>query len=120
MTKSYHGCIVAGFGSVVVCPAQGWPYSLPPRLDLAHCNPAGYAWGYVGSAPAQLSLALLADLRNDQFALGWYDQLHRQWTATLAPAEEWTISDTALTELVTRIVDLEIYGMELTRSESWT
>lgn len=39
---------------------------LPPRLDLFNHSPAGFEWGYGGSGPAQLALAILADaLAND-------------------------------------------------------
>ncbi len=32
---------------------------LPPRLDVRNHSPTGFAWGYGGSGPAQLALALL-------------------------------------------------------------
>jgi hypothetical protein len=35
--------------------------TLRPRLDLANHSPTGFSWGYGGSGPAQLALALLAD-----------------------------------------------------------
>lgn len=35
--------------------------ALPLRLDLANHSPSGFEWGYMGSGPAQLALALLAD-----------------------------------------------------------
>lgn len=31
------------------------------RLDLKSHSPSGYEWGYLGSGPAQLALAILAD-----------------------------------------------------------
>jgi hypothetical protein len=34
---------------------------LTPRLDLWNHSPTGFEWGYGGSGPAQLALALLAD-----------------------------------------------------------
>src|SRR5262245_1194599 len=34
---------------------------LPARLDLRSHSPTGFEWGYGGSGPAQLALALLAD-----------------------------------------------------------
>jgi len=34
---------------------------LPPRLDLWNHSPAGFEFGYGGSGPAQLALAILAD-----------------------------------------------------------
>ena len=35
------------------------------RLDLRNHSPAGLEWGYLGSGPAQLALALLADYLDD-------------------------------------------------------
>lgn len=35
--------------------------SLPKRHDLVNHSPAGFEWGYCGSGPAQLAVALLAD-----------------------------------------------------------
>lgn len=41
---------------------------LPPRLDLANHSPTGFQWGYGGSGPAQLALAMLAYLYDDDTA----------------------------------------------------
>src|SRR5258708_17697696 len=35
--------------------------SLAPRLDLMNHSPTGFSWGYGGSGPAQLALAILVD-----------------------------------------------------------
>lgn len=43
-------------GMLAATPAQ----DLPPRLDLRRHSIAGFEWGYHGSGPAQLALALLA------------------------------------------------------------
>lgn len=45
---------------------------LPPRNDLANHSPDGFAWGYSGSGPAQLSVAILAALVEDEVALRYY------------------------------------------------
>jgi hypothetical protein len=37
------------------------PILLDPRLDLYNHSPNGFEWGYSGSGPAQLALAILAD-----------------------------------------------------------
>jgi hypothetical protein len=51
----------------------GVAYPLPSRLDLRDHSPTGFAWGYGGSGPAQLALAMLADaLGDDQRALALY------------------------------------------------
>lgn len=40
-------------------------YGLPPRLDIRNHSPSGFEWGYGGSGPAQLALALLVDHLGD-------------------------------------------------------
>lgn len=45
-------------------PPEGWEamgVELPLRLDLVNHSPTGFSWGYGGSGPAQLALAILAD-----------------------------------------------------------
>jgi hypothetical protein len=41
------------------------PTSLPLHLELLKHSPSGFAWGYGGSGPAQLALALLVEATND-------------------------------------------------------
>jgi hypothetical protein len=51
---------------------------LAPRLDLRNHSPAGFEWGYGGSGPSQLALALCADaLDNYQRAQEVYQ--HYKW-----------------------------------------
>lgn len=51
---------------------------LPIRHDLRNHSPAGFEWGYGGSGPAQLALALCADaLGDDQGALAVYQEFKR-------------------------------------------
>ena len=40
--------------------------SLPLHLETRNHSPTGFAWGYSGSGPAQLALALLIDATGDQ------------------------------------------------------
>jgi len=48
------------------------------RLDLDNHSPTGFEWGYPGSGPAQLALAILADaLGNDRRAV----RLHQPFKA---------------------------------------
>lgn len=57
---------------------------LRPRTDLANHSPTGFEWGYAGSGPAQLSLALLADaLDDDQLALSLHQRFKRMVVASL-------------------------------------
>lgn len=45
---------------------------LNPRLDLVNHSPTGFQWGYNGSGPAQLALAILANEISDKEALEIY------------------------------------------------
>lgn len=60
--KTYKGTIEDGECVVHVHDDQAQHlYPLPLRLDLANKSPTGVAWGYLGSGPAQLGLAILSD-----------------------------------------------------------
>lgn len=65
---------------------------LNPRFDLRNHSPTGFHWGYAGSGPAQLALALLADyLRDDEAALARYQDFKSQVIAALPQNEGWTL-----------------------------
>ncbi|WP_020472342.1 DUF6166 domain-containing protein [Zavarzinella formosa] len=52
---------------------EGGGYPLDPRFDLRRHSPDGFEFGFSGSGPSQLSLAILADvLGDDKMA----DKLH--------------------------------------------
>lgn len=52
-------------GCIVEVVDMGRRRPLELRLDLRDHSPTGFEWGYGGSGPAQLALALLADALND-------------------------------------------------------
>lgn len=51
----------AGPGRVVVTVNGIETYTLPPKNDIWNHSPDGFNWGYAGSGPAQLALALCYD-----------------------------------------------------------
>ena len=68
------------------------PVSLRVRLDLRNHSPTGFEWGYGGSGPAQLALALLADaLGDDEQALLLYQAFKWKVIANL-PEAGWQMS----------------------------
>jgi hypothetical protein len=84
--KHYEGRRV---GHVTEVTVNGRP--LDPRLDLWNHSPTGFEWGYGGSGPAQLALALLADCLDDDTAMQWHQDYkgavvaglpHRGWILT--------------------------------------
>jgi len=63
---------------------------LEPRYDLRNHSPTGFAWGYSGSGPSQLALALLADaLGDDDLALDFYQRFKDRFVARLPGGEAW-------------------------------
>ena len=70
--KRYNGVRVP-HGCIVWVSEDGARRELNPRLDLRRHSPTGFDWGYAGSGPSQLALAILADhLHDDERALQLY------------------------------------------------
>lgn len=68
---------------------------LNPRNDLYNHSPTGFAWGYGGSGPAQLALALLADATgDDRFALDVYQSFKWAHIARLPQETGWEMDET--------------------------
>ena len=65
---------------------------LDPRLDLCCHSPTGFEWGYGGSGPAQLALAILAHhFKDDQKAVLLYQKFKRVVVSKLA-SERWRLT----------------------------
>lgn len=58
--KSYVGTRLQE-GCEVYVESEEKRYPLPLRLEIRSHSPTGFEWGYGGSGPAQLALAILAD-----------------------------------------------------------
>jgi hypothetical protein len=77
-------------GHAALVTVEGRP--LNPRLDLWNHSPTGFEWGYGGSGPAQLALAILADyFGNDEQALVFYQGFKRAVVSKF-PYRGWTLS----------------------------
>ena len=97
--KTYTGTRTAA-GCAVTVTDGGTSKSLDPRFDLRTHSPDGFEWGYGGSGPAQLALALAADvLADDEAALGVYQRLKFRVIGRL-PAEGWTLTADELADAV--------------------
>lgn len=90
--RSYTGTRRADGGIHVTRFMAGTGAPLAPRLDLHNHSPTGFEWGYGGSGPAQLALALCADaLGDDQRALATYQRFKFAVVASL-PKAGWTLT----------------------------
>lgn len=105
--KTYRGDRIGG----CVVTVDGRP--LPPRLDLRNHSPTGFEWGYGGSGPAQLALAILCDhLGDDDLAEGLYhafaeaEALYQEfkWRVIASlPAGEWTLTTDDIERVLSEI-----------------
>src|SRR2546422_136834 len=95
--KTYQG-MREGYAAIV--RVNGHP--LKPRLDLWNHSPTGFEWGYGGSGPAQLALAILADhLDDDDEAVRLHQDFKREVVANFN-RRGWTLT----AEQIQRVVNL--------------
>jgi hypothetical protein len=106
--RCYYLGYVDKAGNANVCYSDtgsgGLLQPLSPRRDLRNHSPTGFQWGYGGSGPAQLALAILADhLGDDERALALYQEFKRSVIAKLPEGKKWELTpveiDAALHEL---------------------
>lgn len=96
--KVYKGIIHGDGAHVVTVSSEAGTKVLPFRLDLANHSPTGFAWGYGGSGPAQLALAICADaLGNAVKALAVYQDFKDRVVAQLhtdgKPEQRWELTE---------------------------
>lgn len=92
--RTYIGIRDDGPGSGRVFIEHG--HALNPRFDLRNHSPDGFEWGYYGSGPAQLALALLCDvLGGDEGAAHLAQRLYQEFKAEKIAAlqgNRWTMT----------------------------
>ena len=92
-----------GFAAIVT--VDGRP--LNPRLDLWNHSPTGFEWGYGGSGPAQLALAILADhLGNDEQAFNFHHRFKWSVIAEL-PRRSWTLTSQQIDQVLQTLREAE-------------
>ena len=80
---------------------------LNPRRDLWNHSPSGFEWGYCGSGPAQLALAILADhCGNDKEALNLYQRFKWAVVAEL-PFRHWTVTSDEINQVLQTLRERE-------------
>jgi hypothetical protein len=89
-------------GAVVTVECNGNFAPLPRRLDLSNHKPSGFEWGYGGSGPAQLALAILADcLCDDTVALALHQDFKWAFIAGIK-TPEWRLTSGDVLDWVAR------------------
>lgn len=75
---------------VALCE-HGTERPLRQRQDVYNHSPDGFSWGYGGSGPAQLALAILCDAIGPAEAVRFHQEFKRARIATLEPDKPWTM-----------------------------
>jgi hypothetical protein len=79
---------------------------LNPRFDLWNHSPTGFEWGYGGSGPAQLALAILADhCSNDEQALNFYQRF--KWAVIAELPRRWTLTSQEIDRVLRKLREAE-------------
>lgn len=86
-------------------PSGRW-IGLDPRFDLRQHSPDGFEWGYGGSGPAQLALALAASRLPGELASTVYQRLKRILLQDFRPL--WYIGAERLDQILVRLVSDDI------------
>lgn len=81
----------------------GLGQKLPIRLDLANHSPTGFAWGYNGSGPAQLALAILAYQYDDKTAMRYYQSFKERVITQFDKDKNWSLTTKQIEEVVVKI-----------------
>jgi hypothetical protein len=81
-----------GNACVFVIEADGDSHALALRTDLHNHSPTGFEWGYGGSGPAQLALAILADAEGEAVAKEYHQQFKQLVIARLPRNGEWRLT----------------------------
>lgn len=77
--------------------------TLDPRNDLYNHSPDGFEWGYSGSGPAQLALAICADvLGSDERALRVYQRFKARMVAPI-DGDDFSITAPRALEVIAEI-----------------
>lgn len=77
---------------------------LNPRTDLMNHSPDGLSWGYAGSGPAQLALAMLMEVLNDwERVQPIYQRFKDQFIARIPQHTNWTADGADVLELALTI-----------------
>ncbi len=90
-TVKYVGVRTACGATVAREDDRGRVFPLPLRTDIRGHSPTGFEWGYGGSGPAQLALAILADAVGAERARTLYQKFKFQVIAGFA-GDRWELT----------------------------
>ncbi len=97
MPKTYHGKRGGDHARVTVTEDG----TTRPLRHIVHHSPTGFEWGYGGSGPADLALALCADVLGERPSVALYQAVKESLVCGIAE-DEWHLSDVVLLDHIAR------------------
>jgi hypothetical protein len=83
------------------------PMPLPLRHDLRN-HSQEFSWGYMGSGPSQLALAICADALGDRDAQGVYQDFKRAFVARWETPDSWQVTSEEICEWADAVKKLNL------------
>lgn len=100
--KSYIGKVTERDWHVMVSEGDELR-TLRQRQDIQNHSPDGFSWGYMGSGPSQLALAILADATSDDdFAVRNYMKFRDDKIVSLEQDKNWRMSEQDIMEWISK------------------
>jgi hypothetical protein len=91
---------------------EGRVRELPLRLDLYNHSPTGFEWGYAGSGPAQLAIALLAEvLQDDKTAIALHQIFKFKVIGRLERDSPWQLTERDVLQYAAEVSELPLMRM---------
>lgn len=103
MGKIYEGTRIDGRGCVVTVGDDTGKRGLRPRHDLFNHSPTGFEWGYGGSGPAQLALAICADALGDDERAVRVHQPFKAWMIAPIDGDDFSMTEARVLEVIAEI-----------------
>ena len=91
MQKGHEGDAVNAGCNVDVINRDGTRHPLNPHYDVRNHSPCGFEWGYQGSGPAQLALALCLDATQDRRRAEYVYQAFKRAVVCRLPRDGWIL-----------------------------
>lgn len=86
----------------------GQELDIHKSLAIENKSPSGFAWGYMGSGPSQLALAILLELTDKDTALRLYHPFKEAFIATVPDSADLVIP---VSKAKSWLLENEEYGL---------
>ena len=79
---------------------------LDPRIDLSQNSASGFEWGYEGSGPQQLALAILADHFGDDSRALTHHKVFMEVVIAVMRTDEWALTSDQIENSFSQVVQV--------------